>query len=358
MSLNSPLLPPPLLAAPPSVPSAETAAYDMEQRRRPVAARRLHDEPMSDSKPVADLDASVYQKMEASRRPRAAQRLGLFQSELPALVQVVAPMAKSVMDTAAGAMEASRRPKAKTKTFGIQYDKLQWNNVQSVANADTAYAQMEQTRRPHAAARAEKLRRVNAPRSILHPEQVGSFALDTDTIQEYEAERAFAKWRAGGVEREDVSASTFDEFEQLKQSLSQQQLAPEVDPFSALERMLETHLQSPMSPDSRGGSTRGANSFSGTTSRGGSTRGASAFLHTRRGGSRHGSSANLERDAIAGNVVARRVHCSVEKNDDVVCRLDDEVVERVNRNGVDAKVRALADQLQRERLTAPDTRSR
>jgi hypothetical protein len=56
------------------------------------------------------------------------------------------------------------------------------------------------------------------------------------------------------------------------------------------------------------------------------------------------------------------VRCSLEDSD-VVCRADDgddgdEVVERVAREDVEAKIAALAETLERERLSAPPPVSR
>lgn len=308
---------------------------------------------------VAAADASVLAQAEAARRPRAAKRLGLFQTDLTHAVNAIVPIASAFMVTAAGIMELQRRPKASARRVGptrIERDETAVMAVPPLAAADTACAAMETARRPRAAARAETLRREHAPRSVLHPEQVGAFAL---LPTQDETERAFASWRAGGVTTSPNAVTLDTDFAQLKASLSSAHLAvePPADPFAALERMLDVHMSS--SPSSRGGSLRGASGFSGTTSsRGGSTRGASAFSHTRRGGSRHGAgSANSERDApreavSSGNVVPRIVHCSLE-SDGVVCRVDDDeclvdddsecgVVARVAIDGVNGKVAALA----------------
>lgn len=343
----------------------------MEMERRPVAARRLVDAPRAPrAMPVPSCDGALVARMEQSRRVKAAKRLGLFVTSdvfVDAAFEAVAP---PFAGTAAAEMERTRRPRAAARLASLSAvdASLEMSPVVSVAGAalaDTACARMEQARRPRAAARAEKLSRLNAPRSMLHPEHVGAFAMDAD--ETIDAERAFAEWRTHGGWTADETPEedeklAMDELESLKASASASRLAPETDPFAALERMLETHLRGPSASSPRAGG-------SGTTSRGGSTRGAgayasayaSAFMHTSRSRSNLNSSANLEREGSThrGNVIPRRVRCSLE-DADVVCRVDDsdEVVERVARDGVEAKMAALAETLERERLSAPPPVSR
>lgn len=344
----------------------------MEMERRPVAARRLVDAPRAPrATPIPSCDGALVARMEQSRRVKAAKRLGLFVTSdvfVDAAFEAVAPLAFA--GTAAAEMERARRPRAAARLASLSAidASLEMSPVVSVAGAalaDTACARMEQARRPRAAARAEKLSRLNAPRSMLHPEHVGAFAMDAD--ETIDAERAFAEWRTHGGWTADETPEedeklAMDELESLKASASASRLAPETDPFAALERMLETHLRGPSASSPRAGG-------SGTTSRGGSTRGAgayasayaSAFMHTSRSRSNLNSSANLEREGSThrGNVIPRRVRCSLE-DADVVCRVDDsdEVVERVARDGVEAKMAALAETLERERLSAPPPVSR
>ena len=349
----------------------------MELERRPVAARRLVDAPRAPrATPVPSCDGALVARMEQSRRVKAAKRLGLFVASdvfVDAAFEAVAPLAPPFAGTAAAEMERARRPRAAARLASLSAvdASLEMSPVVSVAGAalaDTACARMEQARRPRAVARAEKLRRLNAPRSMLHPEHVGAFAMDADETSD--AERAFAEWRTHGGWTADETPEedeklAMDELESLKASASASRLAPETDPFAALERMLETHLRGLSASSPRAGG-------SGATSRGGSTRGAgayasayaSAFMHTSRSRSNlngHGSSANLEREGSThrGNVVPRRVRCSLE-DADVVCRVDDsdEVVERVARDSVEAKIAALAETLERERLSAPPPVSR
>ena len=318
--------------------------------------------------PVPSCDGALVARMEQSRRVKAAKRLGLFVASdvfVDAAFEAVAPLAPPFAGTAAAEMERARRPRAAARLASLSAvdASLEMSPVVSVAGAalaDTACARMEQARRPRAVARAEKLRRLNAPRSMLHPEHVGAFAMDADETSD--AERAFAEWRTHGGWTADETPEeneklAMDELESLKASASASRLAPETDPFAALERMLETHLRGPSASSPRAGG-------SGATSRGGSTRGAGAFMHTSRSRSNlngHGSSATLEREGSThrANVVPRRVRCSLE-DADVVCRVDDsdEVVERVARDSVEAKIAALAETLERERLSAPPPVSR
>ena len=355
----------------------------MEMERRPAAARRVMDSPRraTAAPPVPALDDSVVARLEASRRVRAARRLGLFQtlpSDAECVVEAEVPLALPFASTAAAEMERRRRPRAAAGRAPVS--SLPAVDAASAASpgaalADTACARSERARRPRAAARADALARLTAPRSILHPELVGAFAAERDAERDAarDAERAFAAWRSNGGwtadEKDSLATTSNDSLEMdapefLKSSASARTPRLETDPFAALERMLETRLRVPercaSSPRAAGGS--------GTTSRGGSTRGASACssAFTRAPRSRsslngHGSSADLEREGstFRGNAVPRRVRCSLE-NADVVCRVDDsdEVVERVARDSVEAKITALAETLERERLSAPPPVSR
>jgi hypothetical protein len=362
----------------------------MEMERRPAAARRRMDAPRAPrATPVPACDGELVARMEASRRGKAARRLGLFQTRPGAIdAETVAELAPPPSFAGAGAaaeMERRRRPRAAARwargrhhahsvmdSYSSYSSKEVPHGVSGVSLADTACARMERARRPRAAARAETLRLEKAPRSILHPERVGAFAMDDAATRD--AERAFAEWRSHGgwsAGIEDTHVAGFEPAS-LEPSLSVDKAArgsasasaaPETDPFAALERALETRLRFP----SRGASSPRAGG-SGTTSRGGSTYGASAyasaFMHTSRSRSSisgHGSSANLEREGstLRGNAVPRRVRCSLEDSD-VVCRADDgdEVVERVARDDVEAKIAALAETLERERLPAPPPVSR
>ena len=381
-----------------ATPSAETAAYAMEMERRPAAARRLMDAPRAPrATPVPACDGELVARMEASRRGKAARRLGLFQTRPGAIdaidaVSALAPLRLAGEMGAAAEMERRRRPRAAARWARGRHrapspqalEQVPQVGISGVSLADTACARMERARRPRAAARAETLRLEKAPRSILHPEHVGAFAMDDAATRD--AERAFAEWRSHGgwsAGIEDTHITTgFEQppleplsFEQpplsvdeaVDKAAASASAAPETDPFAALERALETRLRFP----SRGASSPRAGG-SGTTSRGGSTRGASAyasayasaFMHTSRSRSSisgHGSSANLEREGstLRGNAVPRRVRCSLEDSD-VVCRADDgdEIVERVAREDVEAKIAALAETLERERLSAPPPVSR
>ena len=354
----------------------------MEMERRPAAARRVMDAPRA---PRATLvpacDGSVLASLETSRRVKAARRLGLFVPTLPRdiepAVEAAVPLAPPFASTAAAEMERIRRPRAAARrAAGDVVSAPPAERVASsaasrgAALADTACARMERARRPRAAARADSQVRANAARSILHPEHVGAFAMAGDA--ERDAERAFADWRSHGGwtvgEKDSLETNSLemDALESFKSAASASRTVPETDPFATLERMLETHLRAPSAASPRGGG-------SGTTSRGGSTRGAgayagayaSAFMHSSRSRSSltlsgHGSSANLEREGSThrGNVVPRRVHCSLE-DADVVCRAEDgDEVERVARDGVEAKIAALAETLERERLSAPPPVSR
>ena len=358
----------------------------MEMERRPAAARRRMDAPRAPrATPVPACDGELVARMEASRRGKAARRLGLFQTRPGAIdaidaVSALAPLRLAGEMGAAAEMERRRRPRAAARWARGRHrapspqalEQVPQVGISGVSLADTACARMERARRPRAAARAETLRLEKAPRSILHPERVGAFAMDDAATRD--AERAFAEWRSHGgwsAGIEDTHVAGFEPAS-LEPSLSVDKAArgsasasaaPETDPFAALERALETRLRFP----SRGASSPRAGG-SGTTSRGGSTYGASAyasaFMHTSRSRSSisgHGSSANLEREGstLRGNAVPRRVRCSLEDSD-VVCRADDgdEVVERVAREDVEAKIAALAETLERERLSAPPPVSR
>lgn len=367
----------------------------MEMERRPAAARRRMDAPRAPrATPVPACDGELVARMEASRRGKAARRLGLFQTRPGAIdaidaVSALAPLRLAGEMGAAAEMERRRRPRAAARWARGRHrapspqalEQVPQVGISGVSLADTACARMERARRPRAAARAETLRLETlekAPRSILHPESVGAFAMDDAATRD--AERAFAEWRSHGgwsAGIEDTHITTGFEQPPLEPPLSVDKAvdkaaasasaAPETDPFAALERALETRLRFP----SRGASSPRAGG-SGTTSRGGSTRGASAyasacasaFMHTSRSRSSisgHGSSATLEREGstLRGNAVPRRVRCSLEDSD-VVCRADDgdEVVERVAREDVEAKIAALAETLERERLSAPPPVSR
>ena len=373
----------------------------MEMERRPAAARRRMDAPRAPrAAPVPACDGELVARMEASRRGKAARRLGLFQTRPGAIDAIDAVLALAPLRLAgAGAaaeMERRRRPRAAARwargrhrahsvmdsSEALEQDP---HGISGVSLADTACARMERARRPRAAARAETLRLEKAPRSILHPEHVGAFAMEDDAATR-DAERAFAEWRShggwrAGIEDTHITGplepplepplesplSVDKAVDKAARGSASASAAPETDPFAALERALETRLRFP----SRGASSPRAGG-SGTTSRGGSTRGASAyasayasaFMHTSRSRSSisgHGSSANLEREGstLRGNAVPRRVRCSLEDSD-VVCRADDgdEVVERVAREDVEAKIAALAETLERERLSAPPPVSR
>lgn len=365
----------------------------MEMERRPAAARRRMDAPRAPrATPVPACDGELVARMEASRRGKAARRLGLFQTRPGAIdaidaVSALAPLRLAGEMGAAAEMERRRRPRAAARWARGRHrapspqalEQVPQVGISGVSLADTACARMERARRPRAAARAETLRLdSDAPRSILHPESVGAFAMDDAATRD--AERAFAEWRSHGgwsAGIEDTHITTGFEQPPLEPPLSVDKAvdkaaasasaAPETDPFAALERALETRLRFP----SRGASSPRAGG-SGTTSRGGSTRGASAyasacasaFMHTSRSRSSisgHGSSATLEREGstLRGNAVPRRVRCSLEDSD-VVCRADDgdEIVERVAREDVEAKIAALAETLERERLSAPPPVSR
>ena len=363
----------------------------MEMERRPAAARRRMDAPRSPrATPVPACDGELVARMEASRRGKAARRLGLFQTRPGVIdaetVSALAPRGLAGAGAAAE-MERRRRPRAAARWARGRHrahsamDSLKEvpHGISGVSLADTACARMERARRPRAAARAETLRLEKAPCSILHPERVGVFAMDDAATRD--AERAFAEWRSHGgwsagiegIEDTHVAGPLEPPLEpplsvdKAARGSASASAAPETDPFAALERALETRLRFP----SRGASSPRAGG-SGTTSRGGSTRGASAyasayasaFMHTSRSRSSisgHGSSANLEREGLTlrGNAVPRRVRCSLEDSD-VVCRADDgdEVVERVARDDVEAKIAALAETLERERLSAPPPVSR
>jgi len=285
----------------------------MEMERRPAAARRLMDAPRAPrATPVPACDGELVARMEASRRGKAARRLGLFQTRPGAIDAVDAIDAVSALAPlrlagagAAAEMERRRRPRAAARWArgrpGVArsvMDSLKASEqvpgygISGVSLADTACARMERARRPRAAARAETLRLETlekAPRSILHPEHVGAFAMDDAATRD--AERAFAEWRSHGgwsAGIEDTHITTgFEQppleplsFEQpplsvdkaVDKAAASASAAPETDPFAALERALETRLRFP----SRGASSPRAGG-SGTTSRGGSTRGASAY---------------------------------------------------------------------------------
>ena len=361
----------------------------MEMERRPAAARRRMDAPRATrATPIPACDGELVARMEASRRGKAARRLGLFQTRPGAIdaidaidaVLALAPL-RLAGAGAAAEMERRRRPRAAARWArgrrrarsvmdASEASEQDPHGISGVSLADTACARMERARRPRAAARAETLRLEKAPRSILHPEHVGAFAMAGDA--ERDAERAFADWRSHGGwtvgEKDSLETNSLemDALESFKSAASASRTVPETDPFATLERMLETHLRAPSAASPRGGG-------SGTTSRGGSTRGAgayagayaSAFMHSSRSRSSltlsgHGSSANLEREGstLRGNAVPRRVRCSLEDSD-VVCRAEDgDEVERVARDGVEAKIAALAETLERERLSAPPPVSR
>jgi hypothetical protein len=337
----------------------------MEMDRRPVAARRSANEaPPMATGVVPECDVTSLVRQEALRRPVAARRLGLLQtvpSGIGATVRANA-LALSFADTAAGAMERARRPRAAGRVASPAHPEQRvagFAVVPSVPLADTAYARMEETRRPHAAAKAKRLR------LTLHSQHA-------EESKDAEAERVFASWRKGsGVSfpaPADLGTADAHELETLKRNASTTRLVPETDPFAALERMLETHLQAPLahSPPK-----------SGATSRGGSARGggayASTFLHTsrsssglRRGSSNHGASNYLDREEALerrasheNSAVSRRVRCSLE-NSDVVCRVNDcdEVIEHFARDSLDAKIAALAETLENERLSAQPSASR
>ena len=163
----------------------------MEMERRPAAARRRMDAPRSPrATPVPACDGELVARMEASRRGKAARRLGLFQTR-PGVIdaETVSALAPRRLAGAGAAaeMERRRRPRAAARWARGRHrahsamDSLKEvpHGISGVSLADTACARMERARRPRAAARAETLRLEKAPCSILHPERVGVFATTT-----------------------------------------------------------------------------------------------------------------------------------------------------------------------------------
>jgi hypothetical protein len=171
--------------------------------------------------------------------------------------------------------------------------------------------------------RARRALEASAPRSILHPEMVGEFAVRPRRLT---LDDALDK-NLAALARTDVSGG------------------PEPDgaaAFATLERMLDARiaLATETPPGSRGGSLRGAANFRKTNS--------SASLSTSRGRVARCDSKSGMADAAA-NVVARasRVRCEVEgEGGDVVCRIDGDVLEVMEPERVAARVAALAREME------------
>ena len=169
--------------------------------------------------------------------------------------------------------------------------------------------------------RARRAREASAPRSILHPEMVGEFAVRPRRLT---LDDALDK-NLVALARMDVSGG-----------------GDSPTAFATLERMLDARiaLAAETPPGSRGGSLRGAANFRKTNS--------SASLSTSRGHLARCDSKSGMADAAA-NVVARasRVRCEVEgEGGDVVCRIDGDVLEVMEPERVAARVAALAREME------------
>lgn len=314
----------------PLVPLANTASFALEARRRPVAAKRV-------GIPVASEAADVSPTLDVLDMLAKANR--------PALSFVATP---------AGAMEASRRPKAASRASpSLRPSKVVRKETPAPSLADTAWAAMEAKRRPRAARRAAKLREIDdadfvGQHSVLHPEQVGEFALDADQLKEHAAWRLRMVNDAVDEAGDKMLAATDRALSDLarlnldKDAAAKAAAGDAPNPFASLERMLDARMSSE-SPSSRGGSLRGAANFPRRGSSAGLARGASATNLQR-----CGSNANMSNHS--GNIIPRdvnrpsRVHCAVESGGEVVCRLDDsgDVVLTVEPDRVSEKMEALA----------------
>ena len=316
----------------------------MEVDRRPVAAKRTHKAFTS-----PDVLPRHVPLVPLANTAGVSPTLDV----LDVLAKANRP-AQSFIATAAGAMEMSRRPKAARRVSpAIRPSKVR-KETPAPNLADTAWAAMEARRRPRATKRAAKLRdSVDGDfvghHSVLHPEQVGEFALDANQLAEHAAwrlrmvnaavEEAGDKVLAAMTDRalSDLARLNLDKDAAAKTAGGD---AP--NPFAALERMLDARMSSE-SPSSRGASHRGGANFPRRGSSADLARGASASNLQR-----CGSNANMSN--VSGNILARdvnrpsRVHCAVESGGEVVCRVDDsgDVLLTVESERVSEKMDALA----------------
>ena len=342
---SNPAPPPPAAPEASFEAFADSPAHDMERARRPHAARRLRasQEPrrlavLPASAPAPPLAITAAGALERARRPRAARRLAAERlaphEHHLASAAVVGP---SFASTAAGALEATRRSRAAKRLRVSSQDRAfaefllggaaaadssrSSSRAPAPALADTAFAAMESARRPRAAMRARRALEASAPRSILHPEMVGEFAVRPRRLT---LDDALDK-NLAALARMDVSGG-----------------GDSPTAFATLERMLDARiaLAAETPPGSRGGSLRGAANFRKTNS--------SASLSTSRGHLARCDSKSGMADAAA-NVVARasRVRCEVEgEGGDVVCRIDGDVLEVMEPERVAARVAALAREME------------
>lgn len=341
----------------------------MEVDRRPIAAKRTYVTSTSPDVlprhvPLVPLANTASFALEARRRPVAAARVGVSVASeaagvsptldvLDVLAKANRP-AQSFVATAAGAMEMSRRPKAARRVSpAIRPSKVR-KETPAPNLADTAWAAMEARRRPRATKRAAKLRDsvdgdFVGQHSVLHPEQVGEFALDANQLAEHAAWRLRMVNAAVDEAGDKVLAAMTDRAlsDLARLNLDKDAAAKTAggdapNPFAALERMLDARMSSE-SPSSRGASHRGGANFPRRGSSADLARGASASNLQR-----CGSNANMSN--VSGNILARdvnrpsRVHCAVESGGEVVCSVDDsgDVLLTVESERVSEKMDALA----------------
>ena len=250
----------------------------MEVDRRPIAAKRTYVTSTSPDVlprhvPLVPLANTASFALEARRRPVAAARVGVSVASeaagvsptldvLDVLAKANRP-AQSFIATAAGAMEMSRRPKAARRVSpAIRPSKVR-KETPAPNLADTAWAAMEARRRPRATKRAAKLRDsvdgdFVGQHSVLHPEQVGEFALDANQLAEHAAWRLRMVNAAVDEAGDKVLAAMTDRAlsDLARLNLDKDAAAKTAggdapNPFAALERMLDARMSSE-SPSSRG----------------------------------------------------------------------------------------------------------
>ena len=243
----------------------------MEVDRRPIAAKRTYVTSTSPDVlprhvPLVPLANTASFALEARRRPVAAARVGVSVASeaagvsptldvLDVLAKANRP-AQSFIATAAGAMEMSRRPKAARRVSpAIRPSKVR-KETPAPNLADTAWAAMEARRRPRATKRAAKLRDsvdgdFVGQHSVLHPEQVGEFALDANQLAEHAAWRLRMVNAAVDEAGDKVLAAMTDRAlsDLARLNLDKDAAAKTAggdapNPFAALERMLDARMSS------------------------------------------------------------------------------------------------------------------
>ena len=288
----------------------------MEMERRPAAAKRQGHpggvapaaapplDPWLLQRAAVPLRDTEYHLLEASRRPVAALRSGYaivdaaVDTSMPAAAAVAAPPL-AFDATAAGAMEAERRPLAAARVAGgRQLDAADARFVDSARQLefiDSEYYAMESTRRPRATARLQKQRGTSGY------VELATAATGTGDEDENKKNDETAMYTNNSVT---VSVSDINLEKNHPTAATAATTAAGLDsganegpnPFASLERMLESRLVSSDGRRSRGSSLRGAANYPGSVNKNMNRLGSSGNLQ------RCGSNASLNNHPINTNV--------------------------------------------------------